>query len=208
MSNQSDDSIKACYVTGEEIEFIANMFVPNEEQKEKLKSYVAERNSEELNQNPYKMAITDEQKRAIMSKHQQLMKLIKNYYSIENDEDLADVLINQKYIIFSTHSVERINERLGIDNVENDNPFAKLKELDLGDPSTDILEQEAVEVFVSANQIENNVSWKDDPFCVINYSIDGDKTVISVSNQYVQSKGMKKEAFIVVTVMRKDNKNL
>lgn len=197
-----DGTLSAQYINGETIDFAPTIFELTNRQKNSLKNYISKHTPTELKESPYKMKLSSQQKRDILNFHKAIMGKLKAYFKVNGSSDLAKILLKRKIIIFSTHAVERLKERFS--TADKDNPFYKLKLL--GNISINTLQQDALEVFVEANQIGNNVEWRNTPYCVINYSVEGDQTVLSVETQF--DRDFENAPYIVITVMKKKYKNV
>lgn len=189
------------YRDGTEIYFFENVFELTPTQKEELKSKISQLTMEEHKQNPFKMTINSTQEKDILQVHKDIISALKEAYSVESDEELADILYENELIVFSKHALSRLVERF---SGKTDSPFSKMYEaLNLDPQTSSELASQATEVFVQANKVESKIEWSVSPYCRINYSLEGDKTTLSVENHYLPEEEIDK-LYFVVTVMKKD----
>lgn len=197
----SEVKVISCeYKDGTPTYFFENVFELTSAQREDLKFKISQMTAEEHRQKPYKMAISPTQQEELLQVHKEIVSALKEAYSVESDEDLAENLYNDELIIFSSHALDRLVERF---SKQTDSPFSKIYEaLNLEQQSSSELAVEATEVLLKANEVQPKVEWNASPFCRINYSLDGDKTILSVENHYLPDDETE-EFYFVVTVMKK-----
>ncbi|MFL2101954.1 hypothetical protein [Marinilactibacillus psychrotolerans] len=200
------NKIACIYKNGEEIEYIENIFELNESQKKDLISYINQSTPSDLNKSPHKTKLTAEQKDTIIHFHKEMIQLLRETLSLDDDnQEFARQLKDNRIIFFTPHAGERIQERLtdNPDNIETSNsPFSGLKnELGLPDQTENELLLEAIEIFIQADVIGHKVEFNTSPFCRIDYSLKGDKTVLSVENRYIGNNIDR--SFVVITAKNK-----
>lgn len=199
----SEISKVACiYVNGEKIEYIENIFELNKSQKDALILRISQSTPAELRVKPHKTILTTQQKEDIILMHTEMIKLLRETNSPEDNQMFARQLKENQIILFSEHAGKRIKERL-TDNPETSNSqFSGLKtKLKLPEQTQNELLLEAIEIFIQADVIGHKVEWNTSEFCRIDYSLKGDKTILSVENRYVGSEI--KKAFVVITAKQK-----
>lgn len=195
------ETISCSYKDGMVTCFYENIFKLTEEQKEELRVAISQMTKEEHRNRPYKMKISENQRSEIIKQHKVILKALKKVYSVDTDEQLAKNLYDDELIVFSEHALSRLSERFG---VITDSPFSELyKRFDMDPSQPSELALEAAEVFVRATTVESKIEWSTSEFCRANYYLDGDKTVLSVENQYLPGANTD-EYFFVITVMKKD----
>lgn len=199
------NTVACIYKEGETIEYIENIFELNTSQKRDLISHIRQNTPAELKDNPHKTKLTPQQKEEILHFHTEMLMLLRDHLSPEDNQEFALQLKENQIIFFTEHAGKRIEERLTDNSSKiegSDNPFFGLKEqLGLPDQTKNELLLEAIETFIQADKIGNKAEFNTSQFCRIDYSLKGDKTILSVENRYLGSKI--NGSFVVVTAKNK-----
>lgn len=204
--------MEVIYQDGNKIILVEKMFQLNNDQKDIIKEFIESINEEEHdgNINTLKLDLTKSQKEKVIKLKNIIISKFKEYFKVTSDEDLIDILKNEEYIFFTTHSMERLNQRVNNKNVQSQSPFSKLKKLDLPSQSLESLKNDAIQTFIDSNKVDTKVEYppKDEEtlksYPRINYYKDMEKLRVCVEIKLEEDSSLNNEMFLIITVITKE----
>lgn len=204
--------MEVIYQDGKKIILVEKMFQLDNNQKDIIKKFIESIDEKEHDGkiNTLKVDLTDNQKKEVIKLKNMIISNLKEYFEATSDEELVNILKKEEYIFFTTHSLERLNQRINSKNVQSQNPFNKLKKLDLPPQSIENLKNDVIQTFIDSNKVDikveypprDNETFKSYPR--INYYKDMEKLRVCVEVKLEEDSSFYRDLFLIVTVITKE----
>lgn len=205
--------MEANYQDGKKIILVEGIFKLEYSQKDNIKKDISSMSEQEHDgkEKKLKLNITENQRNEAIKVKNTIISDLKNFFQVENNQELIEILKEEDYITITSHALQRLEQRVDSNKIERtESPFNGLKNLNLSSQSKKDLIYDAIEVFIDSNNVEFKIEYppRDNKtlksYPRINYYKDMEKLRVCVEIKLEEDFSFNSDIFLIITVITKD----